>query len=173
MPRSDTACFQVFLNAPSRKFARQDILWFSTCAPNHRCRDLVLPGNISLLFLPPYSPELNPKENLGRKSAKYLQELRAQINRRRAHQAQAGDLLYRMQSRNRKIHHLIPLHPQVILMWKWYHLSNNAPSLSRVDNEHVACGRRGRLKICETQVSRVLHSITLQRHCRCPMTVAR
>jgi transposase len=33
-------------------------------APNHRCRDLVLPGNISLLFLPPYSPELNPKENL-------------------------------------------------------------------------------------------------------------
>jgi hypothetical protein len=26
--------------------------------------DLALPGNISLLFLPPYSPELNPKENL-------------------------------------------------------------------------------------------------------------
>jgi putative transposase len=40
------------------------------------------------------------------------------------------------------------------------HLSKNAPSLSRVGNEHVACGRRGRLKICETQVSRVLHSIT-------------
>ncbi len=33
-------------------------------APNHRCGDLVLPDNISLLFLPPYSPELNPKENL-------------------------------------------------------------------------------------------------------------
>jgi transposase len=33
-------------------------------APNHRCSDLVLPGIISLLFLPPYSPELNPKENL-------------------------------------------------------------------------------------------------------------
>ena len=33
-------------------------------APNHRCSGLVLPGNISLLFLPPYSPELNPKENL-------------------------------------------------------------------------------------------------------------
>ena len=26
MPRSDTACFQVFLNALSQKFARQDIL---------------------------------------------------------------------------------------------------------------------------------------------------
>ena len=33
-------------------------------APNHRCGDLVLPDNISLLFLPPYGPELNPKENL-------------------------------------------------------------------------------------------------------------
>ena len=31
---------------------------------HHRCSDLALPGNISLLFLPPYSPELNPKENL-------------------------------------------------------------------------------------------------------------
>ena len=64
MPRSDMACFQAFLNALSRKFARQDILSILDGAPNHRCRDLVLPSNISLLFLPPYSPELNPKENL-------------------------------------------------------------------------------------------------------------
>jgi DDE superfamily endonuclease len=64
MPRSDTACFQLFLNALSRKFARQDILLVLDGAPNHRYRDLVLPGNISLLFLPPYSRELNPKENL-------------------------------------------------------------------------------------------------------------
>src|ERR1700704_5666165 len=64
MPRSDTACFQVFLNALSRKFARQDILFVLDGAPNHRCSDLLLPGNISLLFLPPYSPELNPQENI-------------------------------------------------------------------------------------------------------------
>jgi hypothetical protein len=61
MPRSDTACFQVFLTALSRKFARQDILLVLDGAPNHRCSDLALPGNILLLFLPPYSPELNPK----------------------------------------------------------------------------------------------------------------
>jgi transposase len=30
----------------------------------HTARDLDLPDNISLLFLPPYSPELNPIENL-------------------------------------------------------------------------------------------------------------
>jgi hypothetical protein len=28
------------------------------------CGDLAVPDNISLLFLPSYSPELNPKENL-------------------------------------------------------------------------------------------------------------
>ena len=32
--------------------------------PHHRCGDLALPHNIALLFLPPYAPELNPKENL-------------------------------------------------------------------------------------------------------------
>ena len=64
MPRSDTACFQVFLNVLSRKFARQDILLVLDGAPNHRCSDVLLPNNISLLFLPPYSQELNPKETL-------------------------------------------------------------------------------------------------------------
>src|SRR3982074_1689655 len=53
-----------FLNLVARKFAGQDILLVLDGAPNHRCGDLVLPDNISLLFLPPYAPELNPKENL-------------------------------------------------------------------------------------------------------------
>ena len=64
MPTSDTACFQAFLNALSRKYARQDILLVLDGAPNHRGRDLAVPGNITLLSLPPYAPELNPKENL-------------------------------------------------------------------------------------------------------------
>jgi transposase len=64
MPTSNTACFQAFLNLAARKFAGQDILLVLDGAPNHRCGDLVLPDNISLLFLQPYAPELNPKENL-------------------------------------------------------------------------------------------------------------
>jgi transposase len=48
----------------ARKFARQDILLILDGAPNHRCGDLAVPDNITLLYLPPYSPELNPKENL-------------------------------------------------------------------------------------------------------------
>ncbi len=64
MPTSNTACFQVFLDVLARKFARQDILLVLDGAPNHRCGDLVVPDNVMLLYLPPYSPELNPKENL-------------------------------------------------------------------------------------------------------------
>jgi hypothetical protein len=63
MPTSNTACFQVFLDVLARKFARQDILLALDGAPNHRCTDLAVPDNITLLYLPPYSPELHPKEN--------------------------------------------------------------------------------------------------------------
>ena len=48
----------------TRRFARQDILLVLDGAPNHRCSDLAVPSNVTLLYLPPYSPELNPKENL-------------------------------------------------------------------------------------------------------------
>ena len=64
MPTSNTACFQAFLEVLARKFARQDILLVLDGAPNHRSGDLAVPANITLLYLPPYSPELNPKENL-------------------------------------------------------------------------------------------------------------
>jgi transposase len=63
-PTSNTECFQVFLEVLARKFARQDILLVLDGAPNHRCGDLAVSDNITLLYLPPYSPELNPKENL-------------------------------------------------------------------------------------------------------------
>ena len=70
MPTSNTTCFQSFLNVLSRRFVRQDILLVLDGAPNHRCADLALPNNVSLLFLPPYAPELNAKETFGMKSAK-------------------------------------------------------------------------------------------------------
>jgi len=64
MPTSNTACFQIFLDVLTRRFAGQNILLVLDGAPNHRCTELAVPDNITLLYLPPYSPELNPKENL-------------------------------------------------------------------------------------------------------------
>src|SRR5207302_4293108 len=75
MPASDTECFQIFLDTLAKKFSRQHMLLFVDGAPNHRCDDRVIPANIMLHFLPPYSPELNPQENLwdeifGRRSSR-------------------------------------------------------------------------------------------------------
>ena len=64
MPTSNTASFQAFLHVLARRFARQAILLVLDGTPNHRCGDLNVPDNITLLYLPPYLPELNPKENL-------------------------------------------------------------------------------------------------------------
>ncbi len=64
LPDADDVCFQIFLNSLSKHFSRGDILLVLDGAPNHRSGDLIVPSNITLLFLPPYSPELNPKENI-------------------------------------------------------------------------------------------------------------
>ena len=112
MPTSNTECFQIFLEVLARKFARQDILLVLDGAPNHRCGDLAVPDNIKLLYLPPYSPELNPKENL-------WDEIREKIFKnhgRGARQAPAGSPLHRAQSQLGPLHHLLPLHRQLTLM---------------------------------------------------------
>src|SRR5215469_8097926 len=64
MPTSNTASFQTFLDALARRFARQDILLVLDGAPNHRSGDLAIPDNITLLYLPPYSPQSDLEENL-------------------------------------------------------------------------------------------------------------
>ena len=64
MPASDTECFQIFLDHLGKRYSRQDILLFVDGAGNHLSSELAAPGNITLRFLPPYSPELNPQENL-------------------------------------------------------------------------------------------------------------
>ena len=117
MPTSDTACFQAFLDMLSRKFAREDILLVLDGAPNHRSGELIVPDNVTLLFLPPYAPELNPKENL-------WEEIREKIFKNYA--LKSMDEVHRkldeavLQPADREIHHVLPLHRQVILIWKWY-----------------------------------------------------
>jgi len=64
LPASDTECFQIFLDILAKKYAKQHILLLVDGALNHHSEDLDIPGNITLHFLPPYSPELNPQENL-------------------------------------------------------------------------------------------------------------
>ena len=64
LPAPDTECFQIFLNTVAKRYSREMILMFVDGAGNHGCEQLVLPANIMLHPLPPYSPELNPQENI-------------------------------------------------------------------------------------------------------------
>jgi transposase len=64
LPSADTECFQIFLDMLAKRFSRWHILLIMDGAPNHIAGDLVVPTNISLESLPPYSPELNPQENI-------------------------------------------------------------------------------------------------------------
>src|SRR5215471_3503224 len=64
LPAADTECFQIFLDTMGKRFSRQHILLILDGAPNHTTDDLLIPANITLEFLPPCSPELNPQENI-------------------------------------------------------------------------------------------------------------
>lgn len=63
--RLDIGIVNVFLDQLSRTLkpdVQAVLVWDG--ASYHRANGLVCPKNITLLFLPPYSPELNPVENL-------------------------------------------------------------------------------------------------------------
>jgi transposase len=62
--RLDTECFQSYLNEFSQAYPAEVHLWVLDGAQAHRTRALVWPDNIIPLYLPPYSPELNPVERV-------------------------------------------------------------------------------------------------------------
>ena len=64
MPNCNADNFQIFLNELSNKYeAVYNILVLDNGA-FHKANSLKIPDNIGLIFLPPYSPELNPAENM-------------------------------------------------------------------------------------------------------------
>jgi len=64
LPQVDTACMQLFLDEVARRHAGDNIVMVLDGAGWHTANDLRAPANMRLLFLPPYSPELNPVEHL-------------------------------------------------------------------------------------------------------------
>jgi transposase len=116
MPTSNTECFQAFLDVLARRFVRQDILLVLDGAPNHRCSDLAVPGNVTLLYLPPYSPELSPKENLWDEVREKRFKNYALKSMDAVRQAQAGHPLHRTQPRACPLHHVLSRHHQLSLM---------------------------------------------------------
>lgn len=66
LPDMTSVALSVFLKEVSARHPDDFILMILDGAPCHHSKkeELVVPKNIHLRFLPPYSPELNPTENL-------------------------------------------------------------------------------------------------------------
>jgi hypothetical protein len=64
LPAADTECFQIFLNTLAKKHSRSHILLIVDGAGNHNSGGPVIPSNVTLSPLPPYSPKLNPQKNI-------------------------------------------------------------------------------------------------------------
>lgn len=66
LPYCNTDCFQVWLDEFSRHKPEEFKIVILDNGAFHKAARLNVPFNISLLFLPPYSPELNPAEMIWR-----------------------------------------------------------------------------------------------------------
>ena len=64
MPALDSTCFEAFLQQLSEQFPETLNVLVVDNAPAHTAHALQIPENVVLLYLPPYSPELNPVERL-------------------------------------------------------------------------------------------------------------
>ena len=64
MPYCNTACMSIFLKQLSEKYRDDIILLCCDGAAWHKSAGLELPDNIVLFHIPPYTPEMNPIEQI-------------------------------------------------------------------------------------------------------------
>lgn len=64
LPKVNTQCMNIFLDEMSHLYNGQKIALVMDGAGWHKSKSMRLPENIEIIYLPPYSPELNPVEKL-------------------------------------------------------------------------------------------------------------
>lgn len=64
MPVCNSDAFQIFLNEFSLRNTSELKVMVLDNGAFHKAQKLIIPDNIILIFLPPYSPELNPAEKI-------------------------------------------------------------------------------------------------------------
>lgn len=72
LPHVDGAYFERFLQTTAQYFADQRMTVVLDNAPSHHNQQITWPANLTPLYLPPYSPELNPAEQVFRHLRKVL-----------------------------------------------------------------------------------------------------
>ena len=64
MPYCNTVCMNIFLDELSKQYPDDIILLCCDGAAWHKAGSLHVPENIELFFIPPYTPEMNPIEQI-------------------------------------------------------------------------------------------------------------
>lgn len=64
LPSANTECMNIFFQEMSLAIGDRKIIFIMDGAGWHKSKGLIVPPNIIIIFLPPYSPELNPVERL-------------------------------------------------------------------------------------------------------------
>jgi transposase len=64
LPYTNAVCMSLFLAEAARRHPNDYILMLVDCAAWHTAKTLEIPRNMELFALPPYSPELNPVEQI-------------------------------------------------------------------------------------------------------------
>jgi len=64
LPEVPAEAMSLFLAEVAQRHPRDYLLLLLDGAGRHRAHDLVVPDHMRLVFLPPYSPELNPAEHV-------------------------------------------------------------------------------------------------------------
>ena len=64
MPNCNTVCTNIFLQELSKQYPDDMILLVCDSAAWHKSKTLKVPTNIQLLSIPPYTPEMNPIEQI-------------------------------------------------------------------------------------------------------------
>jgi len=64
LPIVDTACMNIFLEQMAEYLGKKKAVLVMDQAAWHKGEMLIIPENIKIIHLPPYSPELNPVEML-------------------------------------------------------------------------------------------------------------
>ena len=64
LPYSNTVCMNVFLQELSTTYPGDRIILVCDGASWHSSKDIILPENIQMIFLPPATPEMNPIEQI-------------------------------------------------------------------------------------------------------------
>ena len=66
MPYCNTECMNVFLKHLSKSYPKDIIILACDGAAWHKSKELKIPENIYLIHIPPYTPEMNPIEQIWR-----------------------------------------------------------------------------------------------------------